>query len=144
MGEACYYIKGYNCSKETFEKIKEFFLEGSKAEDWWQEHRGIDREGKRGEFWSEFEQNFPLVTKYMKFRKLFGKDCNNDLAGELDFGTEEDIGDSMYLDEDEFRYSAVIWHCATWDGIANYLKKEFGLKNVRWISEEDANMFDLI
>lgn len=144
MGEACYYIKGDNCSKEMFEKIKEFFLEGSKAEDWWQKHRGMENFGKRKEFWEEFEKEFPEVSKFLKFRKLFGKDCNNDLAGEVDFGCEESINENMYLSGDEFRYSAVVWHCATWDGIEGYLMKKFGLKNVRWISEEDANMFDML
>lgn len=145
MGEACYYLKGDNCSEEAFENIKLLFIEGSEAEYWWQDHRKMENEGKRNEFWSEFEMKFPMIAKYLKFANLFGNDCNNDLAGKIDFGSEEDVEDAMYLTDDgEIGYSAMVWHFAEWDHISDFLESEFGLKNVRWINEEDANMFDLL
>jgi hypothetical protein len=85
--------------------------------------------------------------------KKFGGDFNNELAGFLNFGCEDDIENlefvEDYTDEDgtvvgELKYSAMVWHFADWDGFAHFLHREFGLKNVRWVSDEDVNPFDAL
>lgn len=153
MGSCVYYLKAYGCKESDVEKIKSILFEFYEAENFWQDSRGIYDGSKklpRGVFWNEFEGKFPNVSKYLKFIKRFGKDSNNDLAGFLDFGTDEDIEDNLYLTSDggddrgELRYSAEVWHMSDWTGFTKFLKKEFGLKKVNWISEEDMNPYDLI
>jgi len=152
LGEATYYVKAQNCTIEALENIKKFILEVSEAQDWWQDHRDMEVAGKRSTFWTEFEKKFPLTSKYLKCVKgygsdtvLFGGDCNNDLAGHLDFGDAGDVENSLELDPDgEIRYSAEVWHFAQWDGFAKFLQSEYGLTNVRWISDEYMNPFDLL
>jgi hypothetical protein len=158
MGECFYYLKAYGCKKEEVEKIRNFILEGGEAEVWWQDHRDyerkVDPEKTREVFWKEFDVKFPMVSKYLKFIKKHGGDCDNNLAGLIDFGTDEDVEDYFdfiddYTDDDgivygELRYSANVWHFADWDGFAEFLQKEFGVKEVKWVSEEDMNPFDLL
>jgi hypothetical protein len=155
MGEAVYYLKANGCTEEIFEKVKLFIREGSHAEQWWQDHRDYERGigGTRSDFWIQFDERFPMVSKYLKFIKLHGKDCHNDLAGYLDFGWWEDgddDSDEQNLEYDnevnagELRYHALVWHFAEWNGFAKFLTKEFGLKNVRWVSDEYSNPFDLM
>lgn len=157
MGSCVYYLKAYGCKESDVEKIKSLLFELYEAENFWQDSRGIYEESKKlpqDVFWSEFENKFPNVSKYLKFIKKFGKDSNNALAGYLDFGTDDDIEDSLYItsnytdksgvDYGELRYSAEVWHMSDWTGFAKFLKKEFGLKRVNWVSEEDMNPFDLI
>ena len=83
MGEATYYLKANGCTKESFEEIKKFFREGCKAEDYWQDHRGV----KSG-FWIPFEKQFPMVSIYLKHIGMFGGDSNNilDRASRFRFG----------------------------------------------------------
>lgn len=150
MGEAVYYLKANGCTLKMFKKIKKFMREGSHAEDWWQHHREYERGigGNRVKFWEQFDAKFPLVSKYLKFINLHGKECNNDLAGHLDFGYWSDKkGDdsdekNLVFEDDELRYHALVWHFADWDGLASFLTKEYGLTNVRWISDEYSDPFD--
>lgn len=152
MGEAVYYLKANNCTPEAFENITLFLIESAKAEDWWQEHRDMEYHNERDKFWSEFKEKFPLTSKYLHTVKnydgvmIFGGDCNNGPAGDLGFGDgEEDIENLEFDPSDgELRYNALVWHCADWDGFAKFLKTEYGLKNVRWISEEYMNPFDVL
>lgn len=153
MGEAVYYLKARNCTPEALENIRTFLLEAAEAEDWWQEHRDMERHNERDAFWSEFKQKFPLTSKYLHTVKaygrdtmLFGGDCDNDLAGYIDFGNDEAIEDDLDFDEvdGELRYNAMVWHFAQWDGFAKFLKTEYGLKDVRWISDEYMNPFDVL
>jgi hypothetical protein len=144
MGEATYYMKGNNCSEETLEKIREFFKEGARAGDWWQEHRDYELEGRCDQFWSEFEVEFPLVTKYTKCIGIFGGDCNNDPAGQLDFGDEDEIDDNLELKGSQMKYSAYVWHFADWNGLMEFLQEEFGLKKCRWLSDENIDPSDLL
>lgn len=147
MGEATYYMKGYNCNDDaTFERIWYFMREGSEAEDWWQDHRHYEREKRRDRFWEEFDKKFPHVSDYLKFIKKHGGDCSNDLAGYLDFGVWEDDQDNLKRgDGDEIRYNAYVWHFADWDGLCKYIEKTFGLTNVRWLSDEHTeSLYDLL
>jgi len=148
MGEAIYYLKADNCTEEALENIKKFIIEASEAQDYWQDNREMEIAGNRSEFWIGFGEKFPLTSKYLKQTKdgdtmLYGGDCNNDLAGYLDFGDNENA-DNLELCDENLRYHACVWHFANWNGFANFLKSEFGLKKVRWISDEYMNPFDVL
>lgn len=153
IGEAVYYLKARNCTPEALENIRAFILEAYEAQDWWQDHRNMEHEGKREEFWKEFGKLFPLTSKYLHTVKAYGKDtvifggdCHNDPAGYMDFGNEENVDEDIDFDESdgEFRYSAMVWHFSDWDGFAKFLQTEYGLKKVRWISDEYMNPFDVL
>lgn len=150
MGEAVYYLKAENCTEERLEKIKKFILEVSEAQDYWQDNRDMEVAGKRKEFWSEFGKKFPMTSKYLRQtknhddKKLYGGDCNNDLAGYLDFGDSDDAEYNLKVCDGEMLYNACVWHFANWDGFAKFLQSEFGLENVRWISDENMNPFDML
>jgi hypothetical protein len=156
IGEATYYLKADECRGEKiFEKIKQFILEGIESEDFWQANRGIYKNSETPltpeQFWSQFQKKFPMVSKYMVSIKKFGGDFNNEPAGYLNFGSDDDIENlefiDDYTDEDgtvvgQIQYSAYVWHFADWKGFAKFLETEFKLKNVRWVSDEDVNPFD--
>jgi hypothetical protein len=158
MGEATYYLKADECrGKETFEKIKQFILEGIASEEFWQKNRGIYKSSETPltpkQFWSQFQKKFPIVSKYMVSIEKFGGDFNNEPAGYLNFGSDDDIEHlefiDDYTDEDgtvvgQIQYSAYVWHFANWKGFAKFLGTEFKLKNVRWVSDEDVNPFDAL
>lgn len=145
MGEATYYFKADNGNTEKLEKIKMFFLEGMKAEEYWQNNRDLETVGKREIFWEKFSKAFPLVTKYLDSLGLYDRDCNNDLAGHLDFGYDKHSVDDFYLNPDgEIGYYAIVWHFAEWDGLMRFLESEFEVTNARWISDEYLNPFDLL
>jgi hypothetical protein len=144
MGTAGYYVKMNNGNKETMEKIRLFFLEGCEAEEYWQNNRDMN-EGKQVSFWMPFKKQFPTVSKYLKFINLLDKDCNNDLAGNLDFGSYQDIQDNFQLkDNGEIWYYAEVWHFADWNVLIKFLEHEYGVTNARWISDEYIEPFDLL
>jgi hypothetical protein len=146
MGEATYYtkilFKDEKTAEEKFSGIKEFFLEGTKAYEYWQANRGKKRE----DFWAEFTQKFPLTSEYLDSlsRKFIGEDNNNALAGILDFGDEDDVEDNLKLDGNEIRYHAEVWHFADWTGFMHYIKKKFNAKACKYISDEYVNPYDCL
>jgi hypothetical protein len=150
LGEAYYYMKADGCNDEKFEKIKQFFIEGAKSGDFWQENRGIFHKKELtpetlSGFWVPFEKEFPMVSKYLTSIGLFGKDFNNALAGYLDFGNPEEVEENIYLSKDgELRYSAFVWHFADWNPLMKFLKTEFGLVNARYVSDEYLDPYDAL
>lgn len=144
MGIATYYMMADGCTKEKLDKIKAFFSEGFKAELWWQNHRDYEREEKCNQFWTEFDHKFKTVSKYLKFIGKHDGDCNNDLAGYLDFGNEYDIEEHFECVGETLRYYAECWHFADWDPLMMFLEDEFELTNARWLSDEYINPFDLL
>lgn len=148
-------MKADECTKYNFYKIEKFIHEGASAEQFWQENRGIyDKPAPSQDlFWSQFREKFPVVSKYLKFIKKYGGDFDNDLAGYLDFGTEDDFEnlefDIDYIDDNyeevgQIKYSAYVWHLADWTGFMEFIQSEFKVKNARWLSEEDINPGDLL
>jgi hypothetical protein len=137
MGMATYYLKASFDSKAGaaagLEAMRRLLLEGARAEDYWQENR----DKKPSEFWPEFQAKFPAVWGYLD-PKVRGGDCNNGLAGELDFGSEEDAQNNLESDGLRLRYSAYVWHCASWDRLVAYAKSVCGAAAAGWISEEDV------
>ena len=150
-----YYLKADECTKYNFYKIERLIQEGSKAEDFWQENRGIYNKPamSQTQFWSEFQEKFPMVSKYLMFIKKFGGDTNNELAGYLNFGREDDFEnltfDLDYTDDNneevgQVKYSAYVWHLADWTGFAKFLQEECKVRNARWLSEEDIDPNDVL
>jgi hypothetical protein len=135
MGTAVYHLKVQfpeNISETKFEVLKAFFLEGSEAGDFWQSNRGKSPE----QFWPEFEKKFPAISEYLKGLGKYGKDCNNSLAGILDFGEKEDIENSLEYHDNLLTYHAEVWHFADWDPLVNFLKSHLGAVKTGWISDE--------
>jgi hypothetical protein len=144
MGTATYYLKANGCTKEKFEGIKAFFHEGVRAEEFWQNNRDMENQNKRENFWGTFAVHFPIVSKYLDSLGLYDRDCNNDLAGHLDFGYHNAV-DEMKCDEYGILwFNAEVWHFAEWDGLCRFLESEYGLENARWISDEYINPYDLL
>ena len=136
MGEATYTLEIHNIEKSDLPKIEAFIKQGREAEDYWQQHREMERSGNRTSFWSEFKKKFPDVVEYLEPSGLVDGDCNNDLAGKLDFN---DCGDEMnfvLFDDGVLQYSATVWHFATWDYFVDYLTKKYGGTNGKWWSDE--------
>jgi hypothetical protein len=146
MGTATYYLKANNGTPEKMKQIRKFFLEGCKAEEYWQTNRDHIDDGKRVSFWMPFKKQFPTVSKYLAFIKRLDGDCNNELAGVLDFGCKEDIQENFAFnaEREEIWYYAEVWHFADWDVLIRFLENEYGLKNVRWISDGYIEPFDLL
>ena len=119
------------------EAINDFIKEGQRAEDWWQENRGSDQ----GEFWPKFKEFFPLVYEMLDDIQLAGKDCNNALAGTIDFGSESE---QAGCDAGTLYFDALVWHFADWNILAHFLEKKFGLTNARWLSDEYVDEYDLL
>ncbi len=138
MGEARYYLKAVfptDITSEQLTTIQDFFLEGQDAEDWWQTHRFVKDQGQHNRFWYEFKQNFPLVTELI--HDLIGGDCNNDLAGRLDFGDTEDTPPpTIGQKPNEVLYDAIVWHYADWTPLCKFLKSHFGATAAGWLSDE--------
>src|ERR1700726_983197 len=92
MGMAMYYLKARFASEKAackaLPRIQAFLEQGKKAEAWWQAHR--DQKGKRKQqaFWRSFRRRFPQVQLYLGSRR--DCDCNNGLAGVLQFGDRHD------------------------------------------------------
>ena len=133
MGECNYYgkakFKNNDAAIEGLKRIKEFFEEGVRAHEWWQDHREVKY---KDIFWQEFEKKFPIVTDYLKTQpKVWGKDHNNGLAGLLSFTTESiEREDGCRI----VQFYGEVWHCADWDPIVAYLKYKFGATDVGWVN----------
>ena len=165
MGNAVYNLKvefpNARHLRKNFPEIKRFWHQGIKAEKFWQENRDIPRK----EFWEAFSKKFPLVTEYLKtvpsteisgdvrivdisdrfptghgrwreVNSLFGKDNNNDLAGHLDFGWDENVLDNFKIDRNLLTFFADVWHFAEWESIINFLKIRYGALHGKYLSNE--------
>src|SRR3990167_8503589 len=104
MGEATYYLKARFKDNAPEAELTAFFEEGSMAEDFWQKHRGMDRDGTRAQFWTAFKEQFPTVYDFLP-ETLRDGDCNNALASKLNFGNSDSR--IMHFDGNEFRVSAM-------------------------------------
>lgn len=150
MGSAIYSMEVRFPSPETLNAalpgIKAFIREGVQAQDWWQKNRDHERDGFRGEFWNRFKTNFPQIYLYLRGSGHADGDCNNALAGVLNFGFASDVEDyfDLYYPDDEepdestsvFAYEMEVWHFANWDYFGNHLKRQFGAVSFIWVSDE--------
>ncbi len=155
MGSATYYLKAkfrsHEDLKAVFPDIKQFLIEGARAEDWWQQHRSMENRGTRKEFWDQFKVEFPRIYEFLQHTGHADGDCNNDLANVMNFGSDWGIDQSFgnwYPDgvpeQNEFRYEAYVWHFADWDHLCNYLKHKFGAYDAAYVSDEYFDPYDLL
>lgn len=167
MGEAVYYgklrFKDEAAAKKAFSKIKRFFVQCCRAEDFWQQHR--DREyhrwadlrsyrGKKylvdDEFWAAFAKKFPQVTEYLREtgndyldRPYFTGDRANGLAGMLDpVGYEDDVEYMAQYDE-WIQWHSEVWHMADWDPLISYLERKYDCEG-HWLSDEYLDVWHLV
>jgi len=141
MGEAIYYLKAHFPGKITWElkqQLTAFVREGQAANEWWREHRGCPTPEA---FWERFVEKFPTIAEYLG--SLVGGNCDNALAGVLDFGEEYDL-DALEFDGTEFRYHCTCWHFASWNPFAAFLRSKFGAIRVNWMSDEYMDPFDAL
>ena len=136
MGEATYTLEIRNIKKSDLPKIEAFIKQGRDAENYWQEHREMERSGNRAAFWSEFKKKFPDIVEYLEPTGLVDGDCNNDLAGQIDFDDCNGEMNFVLFDDGVFQYSAMVWHFSNWDHFLNYLTKKYGGTNGKWWSDE--------
>lgn len=145
MGEATYYMKiRYDSPEkdaENHEKVKAFCLEGTRAEEWWQNHRSLSTQN----FWPTFKNMFPNVYQMLEDSGHAEGDCNNALAGVIDFcTTEEEEWTLPSLHGSEIRWQATVWHFADWGHQAGYFTTHCGADSAEWISDEYMDPFDCI
>lgn len=154
----------YNSNEEAekqFNWIKTFIEEGINAHEWWQKYRFVDSEDlkhipnitpenndppdsqptNRIEFWIMFRSKFLNVYEYLG--NLVYKDCNNSLAGNLNFGEPCDL-ENLVRDDNIILYSAECWHFANWQNFADFIKTKTNADKVAWVSEEDLDPFECI
>lgn len=99
MGSATYYLKAkfrsHEDLKAVFPDIKQFLIEGARAEDWWRQHRSMENRGTRKEFWDQFKIEFPRIYEFLQYTGHADGDCNNDLANVMNFGSDWGIDQSF-------------------------------------------------
>jgi len=139
MGEATYYAKARFKSEEDLAskmgKIEEFIKEGRLAYEFWQGNRGENP----SDFWPIFKEKFPEVFDYLHLCKEPLNDCNNSLAGKLDFGYEYSTPEQ---DGDVWLFYTTVWHVADWYPFMDYLETKFGAVKTAWLSDECLDPFD--
>ena len=150
---AVYYMKMEFDSPEAQEKLQEvqdYFYEGVRAYDWWQDHRHTTPVS----FWRAFKSQFPLVYEYLlsivrmvhkdyTCLSVLYKDCNNSLSGKLDIGNKHDV-EEMHVVDNAIQYSAEVWHCTDWQHLARFIEEKFGATRVKWTSDEHTSVSELI
>lgn len=165
MGEAIYYGKLFFDTKEnaaaSFETFGDLCVEFCKSDRFWQKNRGIsflDNDETvpmtDEEFWTQFETIFPNVAEYLKGlgsgrhgygESPWGVDRRNGLAGLLEpIGREDDVS-NIYLVDNQIWWSSEVWHFADWDPFIRYaVNKLPGCESGRYMSDEYADLFDLV
>lgn len=146
MGEAVYHYKATFRSDALTEelqgRLRAFHIEASKAYDYWQDNRDIEPDLVEN-FWQVFKVKFPTMYEFMKLEALAGDKSLNKLSGMMSWGTEEDA-DNLSFHGDIARYNANVWHFADWEKLGAFLKYKFGAIEFKWISEEYANVADML
>lgn len=142
MGMATYYMKAYYKDEALAAKnakpVEAFINQLADAENYWQDNR--DKTPK--EFWPVFIEKFPLAYDYLGKPKD-DADCNNDLAGRLSFARTDDEA-TFERSGSVLMYSAYVWHFANWEPFTDYIMDNFEADNVKSVSDEHLNPFDLI
>jgi hypothetical protein len=142
MGEATYYLKArFLEPTDALETdLHNFFIELQKAHEYW--HSGGWKSEK--EFWETFKKDYPLVSKFQKDLLDGGP---GKLSGSMNVGYElQDVENGFAFDiaEGILYYTNYVWHFADWGKLCTFLEEEFGATATAWLSEEDANFFDLL
>ena len=144
MGEAMYYCKLFYktkwAAKDALPVVQDYFRQGAAAYEFWQ----TNRSQAPSKFWPEFEKQFPEVVRYLASAELRDGDCNNKLAGMLDFGSINDVESSFSLQGREIWYRAEVWHFANWGPMLMWICNHTEADSYGWVSDEYTEPFDLI
>lgn len=139
MGTAVYYMKvkfrDGEAMREKAEAVAAFLDEGKEAKDYWQSCRHWDPKY----FWPEFREKFPTVYRYLETVGAAEGDCNNGLAGLLEF--PENVENTP---DGEIWLSGEVWHFADWDPLKEFVVLRFGAVEAPWLSDEHISPFDLL
>lgn len=143
MGMATYHLKARFAkpiTDELLERINVFRQQGEEAYDYWQKHRG---EQTTAQILTTFRMTWPLVRKYLGNHTL---NDTNDFAGLLDFGrkADDEVFDMRADDDYVLTFTAYVWHFADWSLLASFLESEFGATKVDWLSDEYADIGNLL
>jgi len=168
MGEAIYHLKARwpdaKSAKAALPKVKKFLIDMAKAWGDWQNNRGFPLT-PRGEkpkpkpAADYFKVTFP--KKHGRVLEMLGivlhpedDPTMNQLAGKLNSpvrlphgkkSTAKEFKDEWIQLQGPIIYiHGEVWHFADWDPIANALVEHFGAKTAKWISDEYANVGDLV
>lgn len=174
MGQCQYALKARfpkGKLKRVFPDIMTFWKQGQAAYEWWQNNRnrteGCYKDGiltstymvhfkaVKADFWREFQTQFPLIAEMLKRTKDEGfvdgdlknqalvmtHDPRNALATHINFGQSDDEPDCS---GDILCFTSEVSSTADWTGIANYLKKKYKAKAVKWVSEDDTSLSDFL
>jgi hypothetical protein len=129
-------------AEEALPRLRSFIREGIEAHTFWKNHRCMERQGQRSEFWSQFQAKFPEVFAYLG--PMVGGNSDQALLGFLEFGSEQ--SNELYV-EGQFLFlkASGLWHGADWVLLAAFLKSRFGAESVAWIGDEPGiDFFDML
>jgi hypothetical protein len=160
VGEAVYHLKARwpdaKAAKVALPKVRKFLTDMAKAYEDWQDHRGFPlvprgEKAKPKAPADYFKVTFP--KKHKKVLDMLGivlhpedDPSMNQLAGKLDSPISLNAAgdDCIQLQGPIIYIFGEVWHFADWDPIANALTAHFGAKAANWISDEYANVADLV
>lgn len=136
MGEANYYLKAQFASEDDLTAklpaLRTFFTQGANAYDFWQKNRMAKPET----FWATFTKRYPLVAQLLG--KYVGGDCNNALAGLIDFIRLDWA--VFKQDKNTLYYGGTVWHFADWEPLCAFLQTQFGATKVKFLSDEYSHI----
>jgi len=132
MGEATFYLKAVFKDEETakavFEQFKPLLEDLVEAYEFWQRNRGKMPVRKLVKILSQ-RPSWVLVRNKAKVIEEDDKWLNF-LAGELEMAPDF----QLELEGNQILLSCYVWHLATWDGIADWLRMQGG--KAGWVSDE--------
>ena len=133
MAEADYFLSAI-LPEMSYAPLLGFIEEGQLASTYWHNRRNEMPQ----DFWPTFRLTFPNVVEYLQLTSdvnVETGDCDNDLAGLLDFGDEEN---RYEYNNGVFTWRAHVWHFADWSPLEQFLTRRFGATAIEWRSDEDA------
>jgi len=144
MSEAHYYLRAVFPPEEIRgENIKVylFFKEMFAADKFWNKNRNrADKE----EFWIELSTDFPNIAKYINTLNLPKPNNSNTLSAYLIWGEEDGLEDEIEINSTILKWSSEQSDFLNLDGVADFLKSEYGAIDVRWTSEMLIDCFKIL
>ncbi len=145
-GEAIYYAKVYFKNNDeavtSLPKVHAFLMQCVDASEWLSQNhvpentKPVDLEG--------FAKSYPLASEFIRFME--GKKVG---PYEVSERMLEDVGDRQEIDciafvDNYIRYCAYVWHFADWNPLLDFIVLKFGAQRACWLSDEYADLFDLL
>jgi hypothetical protein len=127
---------------QTWSTIAVLLLEGRQAHDFWQNHRRLEQQGRRAEFWTRFRLSFPRI--YACLGSLTDGHCDEALLEFLEFG-QPDKMELFTAGKHVCLKAADLWCGADWDLLAAFVKSHFQAEGVAWIGDDPGiDFFDVL